>query len=56
MARKFLSDKAVAAIKPRSATYIHSDPEQRGHAVRVTPTGGKSFVAVTRSPAASSDG
>src|SRR6476660_5970336 len=50
MARKTLTDKGVAAIKPRAKTYTHSDPMLPGHYVRVTPTGNKSFVAVARDP------
>jgi len=50
MARKTLTDKGVAAIKPRAKTYTHSDPMLPGHYVRVTPTGSKSFVAVARDP------
>jgi integrase len=49
MARN-LTDKGVAAIKPRAKTYTHPDPQLPGHYVRVTPTGSKSFVAVSRDP------
>ena len=48
--RKTLSDKGVAALKPRAARYSHPDPELRGHYVRVTPTGAKSYAAVARDP------
>ncbi len=48
--RKTLSDAGVAALKPRAARYAHPDPELAGHYVRVTPSGAKSFVAVTRDP------
>jgi Arm DNA-binding domain len=48
--RKSLTDKGVAALKPRAARYAHADPELRGHYVRVQPTGAKSFVAVTLDP------
>ena len=48
--RKSLSDAGVAALKPRAARYAHPDPELAGHYVRVTPSGAKSFVAVTRDP------
>jgi hypothetical protein len=48
--RKSLSDKGVAALKPRSKRYTFPDPEMRGHYVRVTPNGKKSFVAVTLDP------
>ena len=47
MARN-LTDKGVAAIKPRGKTYTQSDPQMPGHYVRVTPTGSKSYVAVVR--------
>ncbi len=48
--RKSLSDKGVAALKPRAARYATPDPELRGHYVRVQPSGAKSFVAVTVDP------
>jgi integrase len=48
--RKTLSDKGVAALKPRAQRYAYPDPELRGHYVRVTPNGAKSFVAVTLDP------
>ena len=48
--RKTLSDKGVAAIKPRAARYAYADPELRGHYVRVQPSGAKSFVEVTLNP------
>ena len=50
MARKTLTDKGVAAIKPRAKTYTRSDPMLPGHYVRVTPTGSKSYVAVAHDP------
>jgi integrase len=50
MARKTLTDKSVAAIKPRDKLYAQPDPQLPGHYIRVSPTGGKSFVAVTRDP------
>jgi integrase len=46
--RKSLTDKGVAALKPRAARYAHPDPELRGHYVRVQPSGAKSFVTVAR--------
>jgi hypothetical protein len=49
--RKSLSDAGVAALKPRAQRYAHPDPELSGHYVRVTPSGAKSFVVVTRDPA-----
>ena len=48
--RKTLSDKGVAALKPRAARYATPDPELRGHYVRVQPSGAKSYVAVTLNP------
>jgi integrase len=48
--RKTLSDKGVAALKPRAARYAFPDPEQRGLYVRVQPSGAKSFVAVSLDP------
>jgi integrase len=49
MTRK-MSDKGVAALKPRAKRYAVPDPELCGHWVRVQPSGAKSYVAVTRSP------
>jgi integrase len=48
--RKTLTDKGVAALKPRAGRFAYPDPELRGHYVRVTPNGAKSFVAVTLGP------
>ena len=48
--RKTLSDKGVAALKPRAARYTFADPELRGHYIRVQPSGMKSFVAVVLDP------
>jgi integrase len=50
MARKTLTDKSVAALKPRDKLYTFPDPGCVGHYVRVTPTGNKSFLAVARDP------
>jgi integrase len=49
MPRK-MSDKGVAALKPRAPRYSKPDPELRGHWIRVQPSGNKSFWAVTRNP------
>ena len=49
--RKSLSDAGVAAMKPRAARYSFPDPELRGHCVRVTPGGAKSYVFIARDPA-----
>jgi integrase len=48
--RKTLSDVGVSNLKPRPTRYAAPDPEMRGHYVRVTPSGARSFVAVARSP------
>jgi hypothetical protein len=49
--RKSLSDTGVANLKPRAERYTESDPDLRGHYVRVAPSGAKSFVAVARDAA-----
>jgi integrase len=48
--RKTLTDKGVAALKPRAARYALPDPECVGHYVRVTPAAHKSYCAVTLDP------
>lgn len=48
--RKSLTDKGVAAIKPRAKRYAFPDPELAGHYIRVQPSGAKAFVVVARSP------
>ena len=48
--RNTLTDKGVAALKPRAKRYAFPDPELRGHYVRVQPSGAKSFVAVAVTP------
>lgn len=50
MRRKTLSDLGVAALKPRAARYAYPDPELRGHYVRVSPSGSKSYAVVRRDP------
>jgi len=45
-----LSDKGVAALKPRPNRYVKPDPQLLGHYVRVMPSGAKSFVTVARTP------
>src|SRR5262245_49317735 len=49
--RKTLTDKGVAALKPRSRRYAAPDPQLTGHYVRVQPSGAKSYITVARSPA-----
>jgi integrase len=46
--RKTLSNRGVAALKPRTARYALPDPELRGHYVRIQPSGAKAFVTVAR--------
>lgn len=50
MARKSLTSIGVTKLKPKAARYAVPDPDLRGHYVRVTPAGAKSFVAVARDP------
>ena len=48
--RRTMTDKGVAALKPRASRYAVTDPELRGHWVRIQPSGSKSYWAVTRNP------
>ncbi len=48
--RKTLTDNMIAKEKPGSKRRTLPDPELRGHYVRITPKGAKSFVAVARDP------
>ena len=48
--RKTLSDIGVAELKPKTKRYAHPDPEQRGHYIRVQPSGAKTYVVVARDP------
>jgi integrase len=48
--RKTLTDNMVAKLKPVPKRQTLPDPELRGHYLRVTPTGAKSYVAVARDP------
>jgi hypothetical protein len=48
--RKTLTDKGVAALKPRAARFAYPDPELRGLWIRVQPSGAKSYATVTRGP------
>ncbi|MEE8506109.1 MAG: integrase family protein [Kiloniellales bacterium] len=47
---KTLTDRMVAKLKPGPKRLTMPDPLMRGHYVRVTPMGAKSFVAVARDP------
>jgi integrase len=47
---KRLDDDGVAKLKPASKRVTIPDPELRGHYIRVTPNGAKSFWAVARDP------
>ena len=50
--RRTMTDKGIAALKPRAQRYAVTDPELRGHWIRIQPTGSKNYWAVTpRSPA-----
>jgi integrase len=46
--RKTMTDKGVAALKPRSSPY--PDPQMASHYVRVRESGSKSFVCQARDP------
>ncbi len=48
--RKTLTDNMVAKLKPEAKRLTMPDPEMRGHYIRITPKGAKSFVAVARDP------
>ena len=48
--RKNLTDNMVARLKPGPKRVTLPDPELRGHYVRITPAGAKSYVAVAREP------
>ena len=48
--RKTLTDNMISKLKPGPKRQTLSDPEMRGHYIRMTPKGAKSFVAVARDP------
>jgi integrase len=48
--RRGLSDRGLADLKRKPRRYIVSDPELRGHYVRVPPQGPMVFAAVARDP------
>ena len=45
-----LTDRQIASLPRKRKRYALSDPELRGHYVRVTPSGPVSFAAVARDP------
>ena len=50
MVRRTLTDKGVAALKPRAKRYHFADPEMKAHFIRVMPSGTKSFAVFARDP------
>ena len=48
--RETLTDNMILKLKPEAKRFTKPDPELRGHYVRVTPKGARSFVAVARDP------
>jgi integrase len=50
MPRKTLTDRGVAALRPRAKRFAFADPELVGHYVRVQPSGARSYVAVAVDP------
>jgi hypothetical protein len=48
--RRGLTDKMIAALRRKPKRYIVSDPEMRGHYVRVPSQGPVVFAAVARDP------
>ena len=51
MARRLkLTDKGVAALKPRAKRYAVSDPAVPGHWIRVQPSGSKTYAVIMRGP------
>ena len=46
--RKTLTDNMIAKLKPGPKRRTIPDPEMRGHYIRVTPTGAKTYCAVGR--------
>ena len=47
---KRLDDAGVEKLKPGRKRVTLADPELRGHYIRVTPNGAKSFWVVARDP------
>jgi integrase len=50
MRKKTLTDRSIAALKPRPRRYAVPDPGQPNHYVRVMPGGAKSYVVVAPDP------
>jgi hypothetical protein len=50
MRKKTLTDRSIAALKPRVERYAVPDPGQPNHYVRVMPGGTKSYVVVAPDP------
>jgi integrase len=50
MARRTLTDRKIRSFKPRAKPYDESDGDVPGLAVRVMPSGHRSFVLVSRFP------
>src|SRR5262245_22064658 len=48
--RKTLTDRSIAALKPKSKRYTVADPALASHYVRVHPTGAKAFCCVAIDP------
>jgi hypothetical protein len=48
--RRTMTDRGVAALRPRAKRYAEPDPELRGHWIRIEPSGSKSFWVITRDP------
>ena len=48
--RKTLTDRSIAALKPKPKRFAVADPALASHYVRVAPTGAKSFVCVAIDP------
>jgi hypothetical protein len=48
--RKTLTDRGVAALKPRAKRYAVPDPEMRGLWIRIQPSNSKSFWAIASTP------
>jgi integrase len=50
MARRTLTDKGVAALRPRARVFDFPDPELPGHFIKVQPTGSKAYYVAPRGP------